>query len=62
MEIRDHCEARAAECKVLVNEPAISNERAAALTTIANTWLILACLHERLAAIINKESQEDRLA
>ena len=56
MEIRDHCEMLAAECKVLGAEPAISNERAALLTNIANSWLILAYLYEKLAAIIKKES------
>ena len=56
MEMRDHCEALAAECKIMAAQQSISNERAAALTTIANSSLILTFLCERLAAIIKKEN------
>ena len=57
MEMRDHCEALAAECKIMAAQQSISNERAATLTNIANSSLILAFLYERLAAIIKKENE-----
>ena len=57
MEMRDHCEALAAECKVMAAQHAISNERAVALTNIVNSSMILAFLCERLAAIIKKENE-----
>jgi hypothetical protein len=56
MEIRDHCEVLAAECEALGTQPEISIERAATLTHIANSWMILAHLYQRLAVIIKKES------
>jgi hypothetical protein len=57
MEMRDHCEALAAECKEMAAQQSISNERAAALINVANSSLILAFLYERLAAIIKKENE-----
>jgi hypothetical protein len=56
VEIRDHCEALAAECEALGSQPAISIERAATLAHIANSWMILASLYEKLAVIVKKES------
>jgi hypothetical protein len=56
MEIRDHCEARAAEFEALGAQPAISIERAATLTHIANSWTTLAHLYEKLSVIVKKES------
>jgi hypothetical protein len=56
MEIRDHCEVLAAECEALGTQPEISIERAATLAHIANSWMILAYLYEKLSVIVKKES------
>jgi hypothetical protein len=56
MEIRDRCEALAAECEALGIQPEISIEHAATLTHIANSWMILAYLREKLSVIIKKET------
>ena len=56
MEIRDRCEALAAECEALGIRPETSIERAATLAQIANSWMILAYLYEKLSVIIKKET------
>ena len=56
MEIRDRCEALAAEREALGIRPETSIERAATLAQIANSWMILAYLYEKLSVIVKKES------